>query len=252
MELTTRRGLSSDGVVMRRAFLLFLCLLFFVGGLAAQDPAAAPLRILLVTGGHDYPMSFYRVFEHPDFGVNLYPHPGPFASDLRSRADVLVLYDMVQSGEIGEQGKKNLREFLEAGKGLVILHHAVFDYSDWDWYWSEVSGVRPDPNRDRSQPGYKHGVELRIEPVAKHPVLDGIGAFDITDETYKGLAISPKNTILLRTDDPTSDGPVAWISPYQKSRVVVIQLGHGEEAHRNPNYQKLVRNAILWAGARLK
>jgi type 1 glutamine amidotransferase len=56
----------------------------------------------------------------------------------------------------------------------------------------------------------------------------------------------------LRTKDPTSDGPVAWISPYKKSRVVVIQLGHDEQAHLDANYQKLVHNAILWSGGRLQ
>jgi type 1 glutamine amidotransferase len=31
---------------------------------------------------------------------------------------------------------------------------------------------------------------------------------------------------------------------------VVIQLGHGKEAHENANYRKLVRNAIVWAAGR--
>jgi type 1 glutamine amidotransferase len=63
--------------------------------------------------------------------------------------------------------------------------------------------------------------------------------------------ISPENKVLLRTDDPTSDGPVAWISPYQKSRVIVIQLGHDRLAHEHPAYRDLVKNAILWAGGKL-
>jgi type 1 glutamine amidotransferase len=43
---------------------------------------------------------------------------------------------------------------------------------------------------------------------------------------------------------------VAWISPYKAARVVVIQLGHGREAHLDANYRRLVRNAIVWAGGR--
>ena len=39
--------------------------------------------------------------------------------------------------------------------------------------------------------------------------------------------------------------------PWEKSRVVVIQLGHGREAHENPTYRKLVRNATLWAAGKL-
>jgi type 1 glutamine amidotransferase len=230
-----------------------LTILLFASLLAIESAVAAePLKLFVVTGGHDYHASFYRVFDDPDFHVNLRPHPGPFAGDLRKRVDVLVLYDMAPVKEIGEQGQKNLRDFLESGKGLVILHHAIFDYLDWGWYCKEVSGVRQDPNRDRSRPDYKHDVNLQIEPVAKHPVLSGIGPFQSVDETYRGLIIAPTNTILLRTNDPTSDGPVAWISPYKESRVIVVQLGHDEKAHLDANYQKLVRNAIRWAGGRLQ
>jgi type 1 glutamine amidotransferase len=239
---------------MKASILLLIGLLASVGRAAppVERSAAEPLNVYVVTGGHDYHMSFYKVLEHPDFRVNLRPHPGAFESDLRNRVDVLVLYDMATVKDIGDQGQNNLRDFLEAGKGLVILHHALFDYLDWDWYWREVSGVHQDANRDRSRPDYLHDVDLQIEPVAKHPILTGIGPFRIVDETYRGLIVSPENTILLRTNHPTSDGPIAWISPYKKSRVAAIQLGHDEKAHLDPNYQKLVRNAILWAGGRLK
>jgi type 1 glutamine amidotransferase len=238
---------------MKSVALLAIAALSAMGSAIAQDNKSViePLKLYVVTGGHDYHMSFYRLLDDSRFRVNLRPHPGAFDGDLRKRADVIVLYDMAPVKEIGEQGRKNLRDFLESGKGLVILHHAIFDYLDWEWYTKEVSGVAQDPNRDRSRPDYKHDVSLQIEPTAKHPLLSGIAAFHITDETYRGLIIAPTNTILLRTNDPTSDGPVAWISPYKKSRVVVIQLGHDEQAHLDPNYQKLVHNAILWAGGRL-
>jgi type 1 glutamine amidotransferase len=45
---------------------------------------------------------------------------------------------------------------------------------------------------------------------------------------------------------------VAWISPYTKSRVVYIQLGHGHGAFGHPSYRTIVHNAVLWADGRLK
>jgi len=233
------------------AFLIASLATLTIAAPPEETSTAKPLRVLVVTGGHDFHLSFFKLFDHADYSVNLRPHPGAFDGDLRKRADVLVLYDMAQTKDIGEKGQKNLREFLEDGKGLVILHHALFDYLDWEWYSREVSGVRQDANRYRTRPDYLHGVSQRIEPVAKHPILSGIAPFKIVDETYRGLITAPQNTILLRTDHPSSDGPVAWISPYRKSRVAVIQLGHDETAHLDANYQKLVRNAILWAAGRL-
>jgi type 1 glutamine amidotransferase len=62
--------------------------------------------------------------------------------------------------------------------------------------------------------------------------------------------ISPKVKVLLKTNNPTSDGPVAWISPYDRSRVVYIELGHDHLAHQHPGYRTLVKQAILWAAGR--
>jgi len=87
-----------------------------------------------------------------------------------------------------------------------------------------------------------------VRPVTKHPVTEGVGVMHLWDETYQGMWMSPGNQVLMRSDDATSDGPVVWISPYRRSRVVAIQLGHDRSAHEHPGYQRLVKNAIVWAG----
>ena len=56
--------------------------------------------------------------------------------------------------------------------------------------------------------------------------------------------IAPTNTILLATDNPTSEGPVAWISAHEPAHVVCIQIGHGPGSYRDPGYRALVRNAL--------
>jgi type 1 glutamine amidotransferase len=130
-----------------------------------------------------------------------------------------------------------------------VLHHGICSNVNWPWWYEEVVGGRwlfETVNGKKS--GYKHDEEISVKPAMKHPITDGIGAFRIWDETYKALWISPKVKVLLTTDNPTSDGPVAWIGPYEKSRVVYIQLGHDRNANLNPNYQRLVRNAVSWAG----
>ena len=61
---------------------------------------------------------------------------------------------------------------------------------------------------------------------------------------------SPDVKVLLTTTHPLADPALAWISPYAKSRVVTIQLGHGSEAHRHAGYRRLVKNALLWTAGR--
>jgi type 1 glutamine amidotransferase len=222
--------------------------------IAESKPQADRLRLLVVTGGHDYEPSFYTVFEgYGDWNwTHAVSNQAAFKSDLRKKYDVVVLYDFSQ--DLDEKGRKNLQDFLESDKGLVVLHHAIADYQAWPWWYQEVVGGKYLLRAEGSTPGstYKHDEELLVRPVGTHPITSGIGPLHIRDETYKGMWMSPNNKILLQTDNPTSDGPIAWISSYPKSRVVYLELGHDSAAHRNPAYRALVRNSILWTAGRLR
>ena len=219
--------------------------------LHARKPDA--LKLLVVTGGHDYDTEFYTLFESDEMiWDHAVSNTEAFDSDIREKYDVLVLYDM--SAELGETGKQNLRAFVENGKGVVVLHHAIANYSSWPWWWREVVGGRYLLEQEGDTPAstYKHDVELFVRPVGNHPITAGIGPMHIRDETYKGMWISPEVRVILQTDEQTSDIQLAWVSPYEKSRVVYIQLGHDRYAHLHPAYRELVRQAILWSAGRLE
>jgi hypothetical protein len=226
-------------------------------GKIVADPVSPkppqPVRALVVTGGHDYETSFYTVFEgYKDLVWNhAVSNTQAFKSDFRNKYDVLVLYDM--SPDPGENGRKNLRDFVESGKGIVVLHHAIADYQGWPWWYKEVVGGKYLLQAEGTMPAstYLHDQDLFVRPAADHPITNSIGALHITDETYKGKWISPDNKVLLKTDHPTDDGPIMWISAYEKSRVVYLELGHDAAAHRNPAYRALVHNSILWSAGRL-
>jgi type 1 glutamine amidotransferase len=173
-----------------------------------------------------------------------------FRRDVRDRYDVLVLYDMPAT--LSAAGRANLQAFAEGGKGIVVMHHALCSHNDWDWYRDLVGAryqIEGQPGRPAST--YKHDETMPIAVARPHPVTRGIALTQIYDETYKGMWFAPTNTVLLTTTHPLSDGPLAWISGYAPSRVVAIQPGHGREAHVDPGYRALVRNAILWSAGRL-
>ena len=215
---------------------------------AAQN--IAPIRVLVVTGGHTYPTSFYTVFEQPglawDHAVS---SEEAYTADVRERYDVLVLYDMPKT--LSETGRQNLRAFAEAGKGIVVLHHAIVSYQDWDWYRDLIGGRyldQPQPGQPAST--YRHDEQMRIAITRAHPVTEGLAPFSVLDETYKGMWLAPTNTVLLTTDNPTGDPPIAWVSAYGRSRVVTIQPGHGPASHRDTSYRRLVLNAVRWTSGR--
>jgi type 1 glutamine amidotransferase len=223
----------------------------------AAVPSASttePVRTLLITGGHDHETSFYTLF---DGYKDLAPIPvaassTAFQSDLRGKFDVVVMYDF--SRDLDEKSKKNLREFVDSGKGIVVLHHALLNYQKWNWWYQDTVGGSYRLAREGEVPSstVKNDQDIFVTPAASHPITAGIEPFHIIDETYGRMWISPRVRPLLTTDNPNSTHVIGWIGPHEGGRVVTIQLGHGPSAFANPSYRALVHNAILWGAGRIK
>ncbi len=108
----------------------------------------------------------------------------------------------------GRTGKKNLRDFVESGKGVVVLHHALAQLP-------EVALVVSGRGRRQLSPGPRGGralvdrqerpADIASRPKGEHPITAGIGPFHIVDETYRRMWISPRVRPLLTTDNPNSD-----------------------------------------------
>jgi type 1 glutamine amidotransferase len=219
-----------------------------------EAPSHAP-RVLVATGGHDYPPSFYSIFEsYRDIRWSHISMQKPsFPADLQDRFDVLVLYDM--NNQIDEAAQKSLRGFVEAGKGVVAMHHAIVDYTSWPWWWEEVTGGK---YFEKAEGGHQASHFQEDVPMVmrvakgqeRHPILRGVGDLVTVDECYRGMWHSPKITVLLETENELNDRPVVYLGPNPAYRAVYIQLGHGEYTHRHPGYRTLVHNAIFWAAGR--
>ena len=236
-------------------------LLFLVGFMLFFQisifPATDSLRILLITGGTPVryhktlvPTSLYSVFQHQeDFRWDhASMDEAAFENDVRGDYDVIVFFN--RSDSMSHSAMKNMKDFIESGKGIVILHSALSSYADWDWWWRGVVGgkyqIADTPETPKS--GYSQGETISFRVVADHPITEAAGSFSLEDEAYDGLSIQPNIRVLYSTDNPASDGPVVWIGPHKKSRVVVIQPGHGADAYRHPNFRRLVQEAVRWAG----
>jgi type 1 glutamine amidotransferase len=220
--------------------------------LGPPGPSADAVKGLLITGGHDHEAAFYSLFDgYQDIHrLPVDTAANAFKKDLRGRYDVIIMYDFTR--DLDETGRKNLRDFVESGKGVVVLHHALLNYQTWSWWSEDVVGGRYRLQREGLSPSssVKDNQQIDATPAGAHPVLRGIDPFHITDEAYKNLYMSARIKPLLTTDNPTSDTNLAWIGPCETSRVVAIQLGHGRSAFGHPSYRALVHNAILWAAGR--
>jgi type 1 glutamine amidotransferase len=218
-------------------------------GPARSRPAPGAVRALLITGGHDHEAAFYSLFDDID-RLPVDTAANAFRSDMRGKYDVLIMYDFTR--DLDESARKNLRDFVEAGGGVVVLHHALLNYRTWTWWSEEVVGGRYRLRREGGDPPSRvtNDQQISVTTAAAHPVLDGIAPFRIQDETYKNMYISSKIRPLLTTDNPASDVDLAWVGPCATARVVAIQLGHGRSAFGHPSYRALVHNAVRWAAGK--
>ena len=227
--------------------------LLCLSALPSSAAEQAPLRVLVVTGGHSHDASFYALFENqPDLHAVIEPHPSAFIKRLVEQFDVIVLYDMVQESQVPEAQRQKLKAFAESGKGILVVHHALVSYQQWDWYGLELVGGRYllEPRNSFPKSLYEHDVTQVVRPVSTHSIVAGMQPFRLVDETYERMQIVPSAHILLRTDAKGSNDPVAWVSPYQQSRVVALQLGHDRQAIATAAYQQFFHRALRWVGRR--
>jgi len=238
-----------------RSLLLVLVALLLAAPTLFTAQAAQKIRVLVVTGGHDFERDpFFQMFkDNPDITFRAVEHPRAhplFKEGPAQSFDVLVFYDMWQP--IEDQAKQDLVALLKNGKGLVALHHCLGSYQDWPEYRHIIGGkyyLKETTVDGVNKPAstYKHDVNFHVKIAdPNHPVTRGVKDFDILDETYGQFEVLPDMHALLSTEESTSSPTVGWLHEYAKARVVTLQLGHDHHAFENPNYRRLLAQSIRW------
>jgi len=182
-----------------------------------------------------------------------------------------------------ETFQKNFLALFEMGKGFVFLHHAIAAWPDWPEYGEIVGGrflYRPGEVRGAAFPdsGYLTNVEFEAEIAApQHPVCAGVPAtFRLTDELYLAHVFEDSVLPLARakydyvdrnfysadravrlgemnsnTDwrHPPGSNAIAWAKSYRGSPVVYLQNGEAAGSYSDPNYRRLLQNAIDWTAS---
>jgi type 1 glutamine amidotransferase len=236
----------SSGRILSHHLLIISTIILLIGMISCNQKGQSEMdNILIVTGGHDFEPSFYKIFDsYVNVQYDTISQPKfnqMIASGMSDHYSALVFYDMWQ--EINDVEKKAYISFLEKGQGVVFLHHTLAAYQHWDEYIKIVGGKYIETDF--------YDITLNIKIATQdHPVTKDISDFSIYDEGYQFVEMMPTIKPLLTTTHPDCTPTVAWTHTYKKSRIVYILLGHGQDAHENPNYRKLIQNAISWVGAK--
>jgi len=217
--------------------------------LEPTDPQ--PLKVVVVTGGHEFEEPFFRAMFEEMSSVRFTEakqkdHSEVFENIDNWDYDVIVLYNMTQ--KISKKRRSNLTKLMDRGIGMVAMHHTLAAYQEWPEFFRIIGGryyLKNDEGQKQST--YEHDLDLLIEVAdANHPVNQGQVEFIIHDEAYKGMWHAKDNVVLLTSDHESSDKPIAWTRVYHGARVCTIQLGHDHLAYENPHFRRLVTQAIQW------
>lgn len=236
-----------------------LCFLFFFIFSNCQTTTTGTkgdetsIRVLMVGGGSSH--DFDRWYKGADAGTLRngalatvrYTSNTDSIDDYLGHADVLYL---VNNQPIGDPAvRKAIFDFVEAGKGLVLGHAALwYNWNDWHEYNNQlVSGG------SRGHDRYGDFKVTVNQP--DHVIMKGIpSSFTLKDELYhfKQDPAGPGVTVLATASAANSDisYPSVFVIKRNKERIVGIALGHDGESHNLPAYQDLLRNAVRWAANR--
>ncbi len=73
--------------------------------------------------------------------------------------------------------------------------------------------------------------------------------FTIRDESYRHEFMKGADATILATNGEGADEHASiWTVNDPKTRIVVITLGHDQDAHGNENFQSILTNAVKWVG----
>jgi len=222
--------------------------------------STGPLNVAVLTGGHGFQREpFFEMFKafkgikHTE--VQLKDHSEIFEDISDWDYDVVVMYNMTQN--ISQKRQDNFKKLLDRGIGFVALHHNIGAFQKWGEF-KKISGgkyyLKPTKEGEVERRGstYKHDIDMEIKIADRsHPITRGLKDFVIHDEGYKYCGFEKDNHVLLTTEHAASDKTLAWARRYGKARVCGIMLGHDGKAYANPNFRKLLSQAIQWSVGRL-
>jgi uncharacterized protein len=241
---------------MKKFHLFLLLILVSLLSLSAAESHTGPIRVLVITGGHDYQKDqFNQMLAGLGENISYQIEELPVAYDMflpqnREKYDVLVFYHMWQ--EITNEQAKVVSDCIRNGKPLIALHHSLCAYDNWPEYCNIIGGKyfhKPTVISGKEYPAcsYIHDVHFKVKIADNgHPVTAGLDDFEIFDETYKGYYVEPGVTPLLTTDEQSSNPIIGWAKKYGKARVVTLQSGHDFPTFENQNFRKLLKQSIEW------
>ena len=222
------------------------------------------MRVLLLCDDYWHPgkvpISGVEPLKEQGFLFDIISDANDFNPDTLPEYPVVLLVKCDQASQqdktswITETVQRSFIEYVEKGGGLLAIHSAT------------VAGAHTDELKmllGCQFTFHPHECPVTVQPVKPHPVTEGVGMFCETDEHYRLKLLTDDADILVASysppqgeaskyaEDPNNNTP-AWICPagyirtQGKGRVCVLTPGHNLAVWLNPDFQRLLKNALCW------
>jgi type 1 glutamine amidotransferase len=211
----------------------------------------AKKRALVVRGGwegHD-PVAttdrYAKFLSAESYEVSTADSLDAYLDDL---SDVDLIVQCWTMGEISPAQLDGLQAAVRAGTGFG------------GWHGGMIDAFRDQPNYHLLTGGqfvhhHKEFVRYTVDPVGSHPIVAGLGSFEVHSEQYY-LHADPGNEVLATTaylPDPdrpeigTPTMPVTWVREHGAGRVFVTTIGHRMADLELPAVDEMIRRGLRWA-----
>lgn len=144
--------------------------------------------------------------------------------------------------ELPEQTRAQLTDFVRNGGRLLAMHAASICFDDWE-QWAELLGARWNWERSSHPPLGRMRVEIGAPD---HPLVAGVGDFELVDEAYGFLDEQPDLVPLLTSAHGGRDHPLLWVRTFGAGRVAYDALGHDLQSYDSPEHREILRRTAAW------
>ena len=247
--------------IMKHTLTCLLVLSFFITvphTILAQAPAEKPVRVLLVDdaspGYYPLPTAITLrnlIRQDRRFEVVLVENAEILGTDLLFDYDVVLLhFKNDRTPKRNAVMQANLETFVLEGGGLFVYHFACGAFEDWKPGFEKLAGRIWDPALPAHDPYGRFTVRITDNT---HPITVNIGNFEIDDELYTCLADSEVPIHVLADAVSIVDRktyPMAFVLEPGKGRTFHTPLGHDDRSLSVPEFQTMIRQALLWCAKR--
>lgn len=226
------------------------------------------MKVLLICDDYWHPgktaVEGIEPLKQNGFEFDIIFNANDFTADMLKNYPVVI---MCKSDEISQSDKqpwkteeiqKAFVDYIEGGGGLVAVHSALVQGKNTKAL-DNLIGCR--------FLGHPNNCPVTVQSVKPHPVTEGVEQFIETDEHYMIEITSPDADVLLASyspqqgeeskrqeepyfNSPSAIYPAGYVRTQGSGRVCVLTPGHLTAVWLNPQFQKLLSNALNWTSGK--